>query len=121
MFFRVQPPKRVAAKLGERTCEKKFLAFAFLLFLAFSSAQGQQSLILGSTYTFIFYYKNTGNVTMNQVTYLIPLPSELAYVDCSGPPCADGSAGISWNLGSLTPSQSGYVTFSAYVSTCSTN
>lgn len=94
---------------------------AIALFFLFSATVARAQYSLGSSVTFFSPY-TVGPVNSGcQATVLDALSPDLVYVSCSGAPCSFNSGTVYWNLGTVSPGQSGSVTLITIADTCNSN
>ena len=68
----------------------------------------------GDTFTYTMSYTNGNSNTVTNVTITDTLPSEVTFVSCSDG-CSQSGNTVTWNIGTLTPGESGSVTLMVQV------
>ena len=68
----------------------------------------------GDDITYTISYENGNPTDVTGVTITDTLPTEVTYVSCTGG-CSQSASTVTWNIGTLTPGQSGSVTLTVNV------
>ena len=112
--------------MGKISCDERpmktkkiFLVSMFLLLLEAPGAQAQYN--VGATMSFTISYTNGSGYAWYQTTVVDTLPTDLAYLSCSGAPCSEVSGMVVWNMGMVPYGTSAVVTLYALVSSCATS
>ncbi len=70
----------------------------------------------GDDITYTISYENGNTYTVTGVTIVDTLPADVTYVSCTGS-CTPSGGTVEWDIGTLTPGQSGSVTLTVNVKT----